>query len=171
MPAVRVRAREPGDAEALTEIMNCPGVIYGTLQIPFRSVEERREQFKSSSLDTRHLVAELDGRVVGNLGLHLETSPRRRHCGHIGMAVHDDFQGRGVGTALMEAVIDLADNWYGLQRLELTVYADNEPAIRLYKKFGFATEGIGRKYALRNGKYVDAYFMARVREEAGYEGG
>jgi L-phenylalanine/L-methionine N-acetyltransferase len=79
------------------------------------------------------------------------------------MAVHDDFQGRGVGSALMAAMLDLADNWLNLRRIELEVYADNAPAVRLYEKFGFAIEGTLRDFAFRDGEYVDAYLMARVR--------
>ena len=88
---------------------------------------------------------------------------RRRHVGEIHMAVRDDWHGKGVGTALMEAALDLADNWLNLMRLELTVYADNEAGIALYKKFGFEIEGTHRLYAFRNGEYVDAYSMARIR--------
>ena len=57
------------------------------------------------------------------------------------MAVRDDWQGKGVGTALMEAVPDLADNWLGLTRIELSVYTDNAAGAALYKKFGFEVEG------------------------------
>ena len=53
------------------------------------------------------------------------------------MAVHDDWAGRGVGTALMQAALDLADNWLGLTRVELTVWADNQAALALYRKAGF----------------------------------
>jgi putative acetyltransferase len=113
--------------------------------------------------NAHHLVAEIDGRVVGALGLHMDTSPRQRHVGSIGMMVHDDFQGQGVGTALMAAMIDLADNWLGLRRIELHVYTDNGSAVHLYEKFGFVIEGTARQFALRGGVYVDAYVMARVR--------
>ncbi len=79
------------------------------------------------------------------------------------MMVRDDWQGRGVGSALMRAVIDLADKWLNLTRIELTVYTDNEPAIALYRKFGFQIEGTLRNYAFRDGEFVSAYVMARVR--------
>ena len=99
------------------------------------------------------LVATIDGDVVGNLGLHAASkSPRRRHVGDIGMAVRDDRQRRGVGTALMQAAIELADGWLNYQRLELTVYTDNLAAMALYRKFGFAIEGTCRAYAFRDGQ-------------------
>jgi putative acetyltransferase len=163
MATIQIRAAEPRDVEAIAETWNCPGVIAGTLQLPFRSIEERRERLAQRSPDAHLLVAEFDGRVVGIAGLHVEATPRRRHCGSIGMAVHDDFQGRGVGSALMAALIDLADNWLGLHRIELTVYVDNAPAIHLYEKSGFVIEGTGRDFALRGGAYVDAHTMARLR--------
>jgi L-phenylalanine/L-methionine N-acetyltransferase len=108
-------------------------------------------------------VAVVDGQVVGELGVHLETAARRRGIASIGMAVHDDFQGRGVGSALMAAMLDFADNWLGIHRIELTVYTDNAAAVRLYEKFGFLIEGTARRYGLRAGEWVDAYYMARVR--------
>nr|WP_260603352.1 GNAT family N-acetyltransferase [Vibrio cholerae] len=107
-------------------------------------------------------VAVVDGEVVGNLGFELCTNPRRRHVGTFGMGVKDDAQGLGVGSALLKTVIDLADNWLNLKRIELTVYVDNERAINLYKKFGFVIEGESKAYAFRNGSYVDVYHMARV---------
>ena len=79
------------------------------------------------------------------------------------MAVHDAWQGRGIGTALLRAAIDLADRWLNLRRLELTVDTDNSTAVRLYEKFGFEIEGVLRKYSFRDGALVDAYAMARVR--------
>jgi putative acetyltransferase len=63
----------------------------------------------------------------------------------------------------MSAMVDLADNWLNVSRLELTVYTDNVRAIALYRKFGFAIEGTHKAYALRNGEYVDAHFMARLK--------
>ena len=72
------------------------------------------------------------------------------------MAVRDDWHGRGVGSALLAAAVDLADNWIGSSRLELTADTDNAAALALYRKFGFEIEGTARRYALRNGELVDA---------------
>ena len=63
---------------------------------------------------------------------------------------------------MLKAAIDLADNWLNLLRLELTVYADNLAAQRLYEGQGFVLEGTHRGYALRQGRYVDALAMARL---------
>jgi len=110
-------------------------------------------------------VACVDGEVVGNLGLEISPNrPRMRHVGSIGMAVREDRQGQGIGTALMEAALDLADNWLNLTRVGLTVYVDNAPAIALYEKFGFEIEGTHRRFAFRDGEYVDGYSMARLSD-------
>jgi putative acetyltransferase len=164
--AVTVRHIEPGDYEAVQRIYTYPNVIRGTLQLPFPSVEMWRKRLAEPPDGLTSLVACVDdGEVVGHLGLHTSPHrPRRRHVGGIGMAVRDDWQGRGVGTALMQAAIDLADNWLNLTRLELEVFVDNTPAIRLYEKFDFNIEGTRVDYAFRDGHYVDTYSMARLRK-------
>jgi putative acetyltransferase len=65
----------------------------------------------------------------------------------------------------MATACDLADRWLPVRRIELTVYVDNAPAIALYTRFGFEREGLLRQYALRDGGYIDAYAMARLRPE------
>jgi L-phenylalanine/L-methionine N-acetyltransferase len=165
MANVSVRHAEPDGAQAIHRILCGPRATAGTLQLPLQSVEGVRKRFSSETREgLYHLVACVDEEVVGHLGLETFTRPRRRHVGEIGMAVRDDWQGRGVGTALMEAVLDLADNWLNLMRIELSVYTDNAAAVALYEKFGFEIEGTHRRYAFRNGEYVDAYSMARVRD-------
>ena len=163
-PAIAIRRVEGRDAEALQALYSSPRAMAGTLQLPFPSVDLWRKRLAEWAADDYMLVAEVDGDVVGNAGLHsMGRSARRRHVGYIGMAVRDDWQGKGVGTALMAAIVDLADNWLGYRRLELTVYTDNGAAVALYRKFGFELEGTLRDYSYRNGEYVDAYTMARLR--------
>ena len=140
--------------------MALPKVRWGTLRMPFASREQTRKWLEGFSEANTGIVAVLDGRLVGQADV-IPYKGRRSHAGGIGVCVHDDFHGRGIGSALLAALIDAADNWLNLRRLELTVYVDNEPAIGLYKKFGFAIEGTRRGDAFRDGAYVDSYAMAR----------
>ena len=162
-PAISIRRAEVRDADTLYAIYASPKAMAGTLQLPFPSAEMWRKRLAEFPAEDFMLVAEVGGDLVGNAGLHsMGRSARRRHVGYIGMAVRDDWHGKGVGTALMAAIVDLADNWLGYRRLELTVYTDNAVAVALYRKFGFETEGTLRDYSYRNGEYVDAYTMARL---------
>jgi len=165
-PEVIVRRATADDAPALVRIYSGQRALRGTLQIPFTSEEASRKRLAEAPEGTYPLVAEVDGEVVGQLTLRTNpNSPRRRHAGSVGMAVRDDWQSRGVGTALLAACVDLADNWLNLRRLELDVFVDNEAAIRLYTKFGFEIEGTLRQFAFRDGHYNDTYTMARLRGE------
>ena len=162
---VRIRAAEPEDVPAISRTMADPGVIHGTLQVPYTSTQLRRERFTFNDPHTCFIVADpLDGGdPVGNAGLHRNTRPRRMHNAGIGMGVRDDWQGRGVGTALLAALLDVADNWWQVRRVHLDVYTDNEPAIALYRKFGFEIEGTQRGDSFRNGEYIDSHIMSRLR--------
>lgn len=109
------------------------------------------------------LVALRDEQPVGLAGLHpVGTHVRRRHVMNLGITVARAAQGQGVGQALMTALLDYADNWAQVLRIELTVFHDNQRAIRLYERHGFAPEGRMHAYALRNGRYEDVLAMARL---------
>lgn len=161
--SIRIRRVEPGDYAALRKIHDQPRAIRGTLQLPFPSEDLWRKRMAEPSENHTVLLACVEEELVGCISMQLMNALRRRHVGTIGMAVHDDWQGRGVGTALLKAVIDIADRWLNLSRLELNVFTDNADAIRLYEKFGFRIEGTHAKYAFTDGQFVDAHTMARVR--------
>lgn len=164
MSEVQIRAARPDDASRIAEIACQPSVVWGTLQLPVNTPEQWRKRLEANNPDTSFvLVAELDGRVVGMLGLFWSTRPRIRHVGEIGMMVDERHQGQGIGTALMVAAIEAADKWLNLVRIELEVYPDNERAIRLYERFGFQHEGRKRMNAWRDGAFTDSLLMARIR--------
>lgn len=162
---VVIRAAEPDDIDAISATMAQRGVVRGTLQTPFTSVAHRRERWSFTDPHLLFLVATPaeGGDAIGNISLHRSTRPRRIHTAGIGMAVNETWQGRGVGSALMAAVLDVADNWWQVRRVHLEVYADNEPAIALYRRFGFEVEGTLHQDAFRDGEYVDSLVMARLR--------
>jgi putative acetyltransferase len=164
---LHIRAAEPEDYLAIHQLFAGPRAVWGTLQLPHSSAAAWRRRLAEPADGMYSLVACAGDDLVGQLGLHTFPSrPRRRHVGQIGMAVRDDWHGKGVGTALMDAAIDLADRWLNLHRLELEVYTDNTAALRLYQKFGFTIEGTLVQFAFRDGQYVDGYVMARIRPGA-----
>ena len=157
-----IRACEPDDWPEIASLMELPKVRWGTLRLPFTTKDKWRRMMENPPDGMTGIVAVLDGRVVGNAGVR-QLQGRRSHVGDVGMSVHDDVHGRGIGSAMMAALVDLTDNWLNLKRLELTVYVDNAPAIRVYRKFGFEAEGTRRADAFRDGEYADSLFMARLR--------
>ena len=163
MRGISIRHSEPEDYRAVHRVYSSPRAMAQTLGLPFSSERAWREKLAERRDEEVSLVACVEGEVVGHLVLMVYANPRTRHAGHLGIAVRDDWQGRRVGTELMKACVDLADNWLNLARLDLRVYVDNAPAIALYEKFGFAIEGTHRRFAFRDGGYVDAHVMARLK--------
>jgi len=165
-PTLTIRRATTKDAAAFARILGDPEVLPNLMQLPYTSEELWQQRLADNNTPGKldlSLVAERDGRVLGSAGLH-PTGPalRRRHVAMLGISVASDAQGQGVGHALMKALCDFADDWGQLLRIELTVFVDNERAIRLYRRFGFVHEGTHRGYALRAGRYIDVHSMARL---------
>ncbi|MBZ9661833.1 GNAT family N-acetyltransferase [Mesorhizobium sp. ESP-6-4] len=159
----QLRPIRSSDAEALCAIFNMPGFRWGTFRMPFERVEQVERRIAKSGQETTWIVAEVDGKIVGHGSLIVQGSPRRSHIGEINIGLHDAFVGKGIGSAILGALLHVADNWRALKRVELTVYADNEPAIRLYTSHGFEIEGRHVKAGFTDGRYHDLLSMARLR--------
>ena len=157
-----IRALEPDDFADLATVYGGPNVVAGSLQMPYPPQDMWRRRLEAVDNDMPRLVAAVEGMVVGIASLDVGEG-RRRHAGTLEVAIRDDYQGRGVGGALLTAIIELAENWLGLTRLEVVVFTDNGPAIALYKRFNFEVEGTLRRYATRNGTLADMYTLARLR--------
>ena len=160
----QIRAVEPEDWQDIAEVFSQPGVIAGTLQLPFRSRAFHKARLEDAASGRLRLGAAIDGKLIG-LAFLIRQEERRAHVGTIGMGVHDAYQGRGAGGALLAALLTMADRWLGLRRVELTVYVDNARAIGLYERHGFVREGVCRDFAFRDGVYIDALAMARLAGE------
>ena len=163
-----IRPIESPDARGLNELRRMPGVFENILGHPGERLDRSEAHIAGLGPNDVQFVAvcpEKDGRelVIGSASLTVCASPRMRHVGSIGIMVHRDFQNQGVGRALMNSVIDMADNWLKLVGLELTVFEDNERAIHLYESLGFEKEGLIRMASIRNGVYVNEYGMSRLR--------
>lgn len=164
MQDVRIERCSEQHINGLAALYNDPAVARQVLQMPYQAPELWRKRLVLDDERRVTLMATHQGEVIGCAGLEQFARVRRSQCGTFGMGVAVAWQGRGIGTRLLAELMDVADNWMGLRRVELTVFTDNEPAIALYRKFGFEVEGTLREFALRDGVYTDVLSMARLRQ-------
>ncbi|ANL41158.1 MULTISPECIES: GNAT family N-acetyltransferase [Rhizobium] len=104
-------------------------------------------------------VAVAGEEVVGWCDISRHFFPSHAHRGNLGMGVLPAYRGRGLGRKLMEKTLRAAQQT-GFARVELDVYEDNSRAIALYEKMGFVREGIIRRAARIDGRFIDAIGMA-----------
>jgi putative acetyltransferase len=162
---LQLRRARPDDAAEFARMMAHPEVYANLMQLPLPSAaawRARIEKMTAPDSNDLMLVAEVGSVVVASAGLHPALPTRRRHTAMLGISVDPQAQRQGVGRALMQALCDYADGWAQILRIELTVFADNERAIALYRHFGFRHEGTHCAYAMRQGVYADVHSMARL---------
>jgi len=161
---VQIRRAEPRDAEALVALGRDVGAEPEGWLITtggWRTAGEERRYLKAIRRweHAAVFVAEEDARVVGRLSVSRDQHPASRHVADLGLMVAADRRGRGIGRALLAAAVEWARE-AGVTKLELHVFPWNEPAIRLYERFGFEREGVRRGHYRRDGEELDAILMA-----------
>jgi len=163
-PKITIRPAHPDDIDDLYTLFQHPLVCATTMQMPSQEIWMTKRRMDGPPPAGLHrLVADDNGRCVGLCTVWQRQQPRQTHCGGIGMMVHPDYWGFGIGSQLMAAILDITDNWLNLTRIELEVNTDNPAAVRLYEKFNFEIEGTHTQHAFGNGRWADSYFMARLK--------
>ncbi|MET8857036.1 MULTISPECIES: GNAT family N-acetyltransferase [unclassified Streptomyces] len=160
MSAPRIRTATLDDEDALGRIDRD---TWSTLHAVMPRPRPPYEPFYSERFGPRdHLVAELDGRLVGYLRLGFPTPLAcNAHVRQIlGLAVADEARGAGVGRALLRAAREEARR-QGARRITLRVLGHNTPARALYESEGFVVEGVLPGEFLLDGAYVDDVLMGR----------
>jgi putative acetyltransferase len=97
--------------------------------------------------------------IVGVASLKLDLQEVFKHKAELGITVHDDYQNRGIGTAMLKHLLSIA-RMKKLRKIWLLVNTDNDRAVHLYKKVGFEIEGKLSKERCLKGQYGDEYRMA-----------
>ncbi|EOU1682594.1 GNAT family N-acetyltransferase [Clostridium perfringens] len=158
---LKIRDIEIEDYKEISKIRKMPGVMENILSNKDEEEESIKEKIINMGKNQYWYVAEENRKVIGLGILMNHGNLRKKHVGVITLMVNSDYQNKGVGSLLMDKLINLSES-LNIIRLELCVFRDNYKAINLYKKFGFKEEGIKVKSALKNGEYIDEIMMARI---------
>ncbi|HKU98169.1 MAG TPA: GNAT family N-acetyltransferase [Vineibacter sp.] len=159
---VTVRRLVPADAEdyrairlaSLAREPDAFGSVHAVEAV--RPLADFAERLASSSV----FGAYADGGLVGVAGFKQQTGPKDQHKGFVwGMYVQGDWRGRGVGRALMDAVIDAARGT--VEQLTLAVVQGNDAAMALYRKAGFEVYGVEPRALKSAAGYADEVLMVR----------
>ncbi|MDM0694577.1 GNAT family N-acetyltransferase [Clostridium perfringens] len=152
--SLKIRDIKIEDYKEISKIRKMPGVMENILSNKDEEDELIKEKIINRGNNQYWYVAEEDGKVLGLGILMNHGNLRKKHVGVITLMVNSDYQNKGIGSLLMDKLINLSES-LNIIRLELCVFRDNYKAINLYKKFGFKEEGIKIKSALKNGEYAD----------------
>ena len=163
---VIVRPARPEDAAQIIAYARAvfaePGINLITMADEFSPTTESEARMISEmnrASNSLFLVAEDDGRIVGQLTLQGGKRRNVRHAATLGITVGPAYRGRGIGRRLMQYAIDWARAGGVVTRIELYVFVRNTNAIHLYESCGFEVEGRRRRAAQRDGEYLDDLVM------------
>lgn len=127
--------------------------------VDHRRIDWTRKQLELNGDEVLFIVAELGGKLVGNLDLvKYGGTPKTEHVRYLDMAILDGYRSIGIGSALMGYCIEWART-KGLEKIILEVFSTNQVAVNLYKKFGFVVEGNNRGAVKLLGKTADIIQM------------
>ena len=159
-----VRKARPADAAALVELAEAVAAEpeeWLVAEGSWSSANEERRYLRTLARypHAAVLVAEADGRVVARLSIARDPHPASAHVADLGLMVAADHRRRGIGTALLDAAVAWARD-ASVRKLELHVFPHNEPALSLYERYGFRTEGVRNGHYRRGERFLDAVLMA-----------
>ena len=159
-----IRRATPADAGALVELgrtVSSEPEAWLITEGDWRNVGDERRYLRAvrRSPHAAVFVAENAAGIVARLSLARDSHPASPHVADLGLMVAMSHRRRGIGRSLLEQAVAWARE-SEIEKLELHVFPHNEPAIKLYERFGFEREGLRRHHFRRGGGLVDAVLMA-----------
>lgn len=157
-----------GDAKKIVDFYNYVGgetsfLSFEKDEYPLGEKEQEAEIERLEENANNTMVLALDGdEIVGIATINSSHKIKSRHEGELGIVVAKKYQGQGIGSRLIEMLIDWCKGNGVTTRIRLDTRTDNTMAVSLYLKFGFVVEGCLRNQTLLNGKYYDLYIMGMM---------
>lgn len=134
-------------------------------QVPEKELEIIQKNYQDDNKVM--LVTEYNGQIVSFSNIHAGERKRNQHVGQIGISILEQYRGIGLGTVVMQTMIDWSAAHPVIEKLALGVWSKNERAIRLYEKMGFIEEGRKvKEVKYADGTYDDCICMYRFVEQA-----
>ena len=158
-----IRDATLADAESICRIYN-QGIEdrVATLETDVRTPDERREWMAARGPRHPVLVGDVDGVVTGWSSLNrFNPRPVYDHVADLSVYVERAWRGRGVGRALLAALIERA-RVIGYHKLVLAAFPDNSAGMALYTRLGFTRVGVYREQGRLDGRWVDVVVMERL---------
>jgi len=128
----------------------------------FELTEAEEEDFLRTCRDSENqlfILGLIEDEIVASLVFSAGRRPRVRHSGEFGMSVRKQYWGLGIGSFMLDTLIDWAQGTQIVKKINLRVRTDNERAIALYERKGFVIEGTIRKQIFLDGTYFDHHWM------------
>lgn len=163
-----IREAIPSDAEAVVNLLNETATQTGFMTQGEEglgiSVEEEAEELDKlyASDNNCVLVAVVDEEIIGIASIHGSSKPKIRHIGEIGIVIHKNYWGMGLGRLMMEELLDWVSEAKVLKRLQLQVQFRNKRARSLYESLGFELETVIKYGVKDNGEYLDVCQMSKL---------
>ncbi|MBE6922369.1 MAG: GNAT family N-acetyltransferase [Ruminococcaceae bacterium] len=162
-----LRSPLPSDAEAALEYLK---ITAGETPYLLRTPEEIRltvadeEKFLSRFPDNPNstmILCFVEGKLAGNCQIDRRTKLKNRHRASVAIALQKEFWNLGIGTALFEEMISIAESW-GVLQVELEVIEGNDRAMALYRKMGFETVSfVPNAIRMPDGSFVREFLMVK----------
>ncbi|MCH9627318.1 MAG: hypothetical protein S4CHLAM2_09540 [Chlamydiales bacterium] len=159
--AIEIRYTSSDDASALKEWLEEPGILRGFPMADPPEVDDSVKHWIGFSKYKSSLTALYEGKPCGIATLCLMPYRKLAHQCLVSIIVSKEARGKGVGTLLMNNLLHLAKDYFGIEVLYLEVYEGNR-AISLYERFGFREIGLQKHFMKENGEYIGKIIMERV---------
>ena len=162
---MEIRLIEPSDAQSFVDfydkLIRETDYLLPTVEESSMTAEKQENIIRKFGDYKQVFIATKEGKIVGFMGVSRSPMSKVRHIADFALGVLSDYKRQGVASKLLS----FAENWLkekGVKRVEMTVVAENKPAIACYEKNGYKHEGTREKSISMNGKLYDELFMAKL---------